>query len=131
MKDGRIDAQGIASEVLGKTESLKEEAAKDEAALEKADDEVDDTAAKKSGKLIVEEEMEEGHVGWSARMSATPEMIYVCLTFDSQALFRRHGRRSCLDVLLGGDWRLCHHRNVQCLSNLVDRTLGFSIRART
>lgn len=129
MQDGRIDAQGSALEVLGKSDSLKEEVAKDQAVIERMDEEIDDTTAKKSGKLIMAEEMEEGHVGWPARMSATLENIHSRSNADSQTLFQRHGRKSRLVVLLGRYWRLWHHRNVQCRSNLVDRTLGLSIRA--
>ncbi|KAF8994841.1 P-loop containing nucleoside triphosphate hydrolase protein [Hymenopellis radicata] len=65
VKDGRISAQGSALDVLGKTESLKDEATKDEQSLVKGAQEIDGPADKKaSGKLIVAEEMEEGHVGW-------------------------------------------------------------------
>ncbi|KAF9001810.1 hypothetical protein BDZ89DRAFT_1146638 [Hymenopellis radicata] len=67
VKDGRISAHGSASDVLGKTQSLKDEATKDEQSLEKGAQEIDGPADKKSsGKLIVAEEMEEGHVGWPA-----------------------------------------------------------------
>ncbi len=68
VKDGRISAQGSASDVLGKTESLKDEAMKDEQSLEKGAQEIDSPADKKpSRKLIIAEEMDDGHVGWSAR----------------------------------------------------------------
>ncbi|KAF8917347.1 P-loop containing nucleoside triphosphate hydrolase protein [Mucidula mucida] len=67
VKDGRISAQGSASDVLGKTESLKDEAMKDEQSLEKGAQEIDSPADKKpSRKLIIAEEMDDGHVGWSA-----------------------------------------------------------------
>ncbi|KAF8904953.1 P-loop containing nucleoside triphosphate hydrolase protein [Mucidula mucida] len=67
VKDGRISAQGSACDVLGKTESLKGEATKDEQTLKNGAQEIDDPADRKSsGKLIVAEEMEEGHVGWPA-----------------------------------------------------------------
>ncbi|KAF9007748.1 P-loop containing nucleoside triphosphate hydrolase protein [Hymenopellis radicata] len=63
VKDGRISAHGSASDVLGKTQSLKDEATKDEQSLEKGAQEIDGPADKKSsGKLIVAEEMEEGHL---------------------------------------------------------------------
>ena len=72
VKDGRINDQGSAADVFGHDEALKAEESKDQAELQKAEEveaiEGDTIPAgeKKSGKLIVAEEIDEGHIGWPA-----------------------------------------------------------------
>jgi hypothetical protein len=69
-KDGRVHSQGSVSEVLSKDRSLASELKKEQQVLDKADDAVDDQVppeeGKSDGKLIVAEEVEEGHVSWPA-----------------------------------------------------------------
>ena len=72
--DGVIAARGSYSEVLAKDKELAQEAREDVQALEKAEQEIDDddadldaVVAKSDGKLIVEEEVAEGHVSFKAR----------------------------------------------------------------
>ncbi|VDB89911.1 unnamed protein product [Peniophora sp. CBMAI 1063] len=68
--DGTIATRWPYAEVLAKDKSLSEEAKQDARALEKVDEEVDDgddkdaraTVTKYDGKLVVEEEIVEGHV---------------------------------------------------------------------
>jgi hypothetical protein len=69
--DGRVTSQGSISEALSKDKSLAKELLKEEDVLQKAEDEIDappppTDAPKADGKLIVAEEMEEGHVSWDA-----------------------------------------------------------------
>ncbi|VDB89909.1 unnamed protein product [Peniophora sp. CBMAI 1063] len=71
--DGVIAARGSYSDVLAKDKDLAKEAKEDAQALEKAEEEIDeadddlDTVIRKSdGKLIVEEEVAEGHVSFKA-----------------------------------------------------------------
>ncbi|KAF7366640.1 ATP-binding cassette transporter [Mycena sanguinolenta] len=67
--DGHIRSHGLISNALNTDEILAEELAKDQEVLEKKTDEVDAPAvgAKKAGgKLIVAEEIEEGHVSWDS-----------------------------------------------------------------
>lgn len=72
--DGRVTSQGTLSKVLAKDHKLSEEVAEEREELKKAEDEVDavepdseDTPKKSDGKLVVAEEISEGHVSWSAR----------------------------------------------------------------
>ena len=72
--DGRIVSQGTLSKVLAKDDKLSKELADEQAELQKAEDSVDavepdeEAAPKKSdGKLIVEEEISEGHISWASR----------------------------------------------------------------
>ncbi|KAI0782161.1 multidrug resistance-associated ABC transporter [Abortiporus biennis] len=69
--DGRVLSQGSLSNVLAKDQKLSAELAKETKEIAEADKEIDeespDELAKKvAGKLIVEEEVEMGHVGWTA-----------------------------------------------------------------
>lgn len=69
--DGRIASLGTLSKALSKDKHLAAEVAEEQKATDKAEHTVDDTtvepsAPAKNGKLIVEEEMSEGHVSWSA-----------------------------------------------------------------
>jgi hypothetical protein len=70
MKDGRIESQGTVADALQKDHILSEEAQKDEQILNKTDQEIDHhppaDEPKSDGKLIAAEEIEEGHVSWSA-----------------------------------------------------------------
>ena len=77
LKDGRIASQGTLSVALSKNKALVKEAAKDAEALHREEedvnaddnDAVEGTETKKSdGKLIVAEEIQEGHLSWNSRM---------------------------------------------------------------
>lgn len=72
--DGRILSQGSLSKVLAKDKKLSAEVAEETKEIEKAEHAVDiidpDSERKKpDGKLIVAEEISEGHVGWPSRAS--------------------------------------------------------------
>jgi hypothetical protein len=65
--DGTITAQGTILEVLGSDKTISEELKQDQKAIEKAEEEVDKPNAPSSdGKLIVAEEIEEGHISWQS-----------------------------------------------------------------
>ncbi|KAJ7785936.1 hypothetical protein B0H16DRAFT_1681200 [Mycena metata] len=67
--DGHIHSHGSISEALATDEVLAEELSKDQEALDKKVDEIDTAPVEKKapdGKLIVAEEVEEGHVSWDA-----------------------------------------------------------------
>jgi ABC-type glutathione transport system ATPase component len=70
-KNGRILDQGLVSNVIAKDKSLAAEVSKIEEAAEKAemliDSEGESEVKQADGKLIIEEEIEEGHVSKSAR----------------------------------------------------------------
>lgn len=72
--DGRIASQGSLSTALSVNKKLAhkvkeemEEAGKDEEAIDEPTGEAAGGANKSDGKLIVAEEISEGHVGWPAR----------------------------------------------------------------
>lgn len=72
--DGRISSQGSLSSALAKDKKLAKEAIEEAQVDNKAEETVDESdpvaesaAPKKDGKLIVAEEISEGHVGWPAR----------------------------------------------------------------
>lgn len=98
MKDGQILSQGSLDTALAKDAKLSAAIAKQTEQLEKTEQETvaakpDTTAAQNAGKLVVAEEISEGHVGWSARkytagLSRSPK-----LTFCSQTLIREYGNR--------------------------------------
>lgn len=69
--DGRVASHGPVQEVLDKDAELQKELEESEATDEKADEVVDAKAEeqpkkKGDGKLVVAEEIAEGHVGWPA-----------------------------------------------------------------
>ncbi|KAJ7141437.1 hypothetical protein C8R44DRAFT_763446 [Mycena epipterygia] len=66
--DGHVRSQGSISDALAKDEVLAKEVRQDEEILEVAEKEIDPEELKKEkdGKLIVAEEIELGHVSWSA-----------------------------------------------------------------
>ncbi len=74
--DGGVLSTGSLSSALAKDEKLSAEIAKESKALEKGDSDInmskpDVDGPKASGKLVVEEEIAVGHVGWTARESHT------------------------------------------------------------
>ncbi|KAG6866018.1 hypothetical protein C0991_009426 [Blastosporella zonata] len=70
--DGTIHTRGTISEALSKDSLLAEELAEEEAVIAKVEGEidypapVDETRSKSDGKLIVAEEIQEGHISWAA-----------------------------------------------------------------
>ncbi|EMD41584.1 hypothetical protein CERSUDRAFT_110134 [Gelatoporia subvermispora B] len=68
--DGRIASMGSLDLALAKNKKLSKELQEEKEEINKAEHEVDevepDVPARKDGKLIVEEEVEVGHVGWPA-----------------------------------------------------------------
>ena len=71
--DGKVLSQGSVSDVLKGNKALVEELKHDEEMIKKSEEEIDPEADKPAdspdGKLIVAEEVEEGHVSWKARES--------------------------------------------------------------
>ena len=69
--DGRVLTQGTLSKALATsktlTKGLKAEEAEFHKAEETIDSEVPEVSESKSGKLMIAEEVAEGHVSWSAR----------------------------------------------------------------
>lgn len=73
--DGRVLSQGSLSKALAKNQKLSKEIVEDRQETEKADQEIDQPemnpeAKKGDGKLIMEEEVSVGHIGWPASTSS-------------------------------------------------------------
>ncbi|KAK0238173.1 hypothetical protein EDD85DRAFT_833297 [Armillaria nabsnona] len=75
LKEGRVASQGSLSTALSRDRALAKEAQRDEEAMHKADEEIDteedttgatDKDKKSNGKLIMAEEIQEGHIGWAS-----------------------------------------------------------------
>ena len=70
--DGRILSQGTLSTALARDEKLLKEVQYDAEELKRAEEEISDekledvNAKSNAGKLVVAEEIAEGHVGWHA-----------------------------------------------------------------
>jgi hypothetical protein len=76
LKEGRIASQGSLSTALSRDRALAKEVQRDEEAMHKADEEIDadedttrgtDEDKKSNGKLIMAEEIQEGHISWESR----------------------------------------------------------------
>ena len=71
MRDGKIHSQGSLSKALEKDARLSAEAQEDVARISKAEEHDELSSESKTranrGKLVVDEEISEGHVGWAAR----------------------------------------------------------------
>lgn len=71
--DGRVLTQGTMSKVLATSKALTKGLKAEEAELHKAEETIDGRVPEVpeggSGKLMVAEEVAEGHVSWSARKS--------------------------------------------------------------
>ena len=100
--DGRILSQGSLSTALAKNKKLSAEMKEETDELKKADNDVDvvepDEPAKKGdGKLVVAEEIAEGHVGWPARTFLTYQLS-ILLWFANIILVKLYF------ASLGGEW---------------------------
>ncbi|KAJ7596700.1 hypothetical protein C8J56DRAFT_294246 [Mycena floridula] len=72
IRDGKVHSKGSVSEIIAKDKDIAVAIQEEQAAIDKADEEVDtiapvvDAGTKADGKLVVKEEIEEGHVSWPA-----------------------------------------------------------------
>lgn len=93
--DGRIAAQGTVSETLATNEELRKEALESEMAEKKAEEveAIEGKDEKKgqdnSGKLVMAEEVVEGHVGWNSSAYCMIDEYFEPLTnyFQSNSTF--------------------------------------------
>lgn len=132
--DGRILSTGSLSKALSKDKKLSAEMKEEKKELQKADNEVDatepDEPAKKSdGKLVVAEEVAEGHVGWPAcKIFPFASASKVSYGLRSQVVHLRSWRRFVLPLL----GHFIRRFDVECsycnVSDLVPRVLGATIR---
>lgn len=95
--DGRVLSQGSLSTALATDKKLFEVAENDNALAEKSDQLIDeseevDGTKKSDGKLVMAEEVSEGHVGWSA-CELTPKSFVTRSDFDwssSEVVVHQH-----------------------------------------
>jgi hypothetical protein len=100
---GNILSQGSFAEALENNKALLQEFESDQALVERADGEADpepSQPADASGKLIVAEEMEEGHISWDARKwLKTPHLFSIPDTSAVKMyLFALGGRASFFTI---------------------------------
>jgi len=78
--DGRILSQGTMSNALATSKALTKELKTEESGVRRAEETVDGEVPKvpegKSGKLMITEEIAEGHVSWSACRSHPPTVLH-------------------------------------------------------
>lgn len=133
MKNGRVFSRGSASHVLAEDSSMASEAKVDQEAIEKAEDELDAQPAadeiKPTGKLIVAEEIEVGHIGWPACKSHFLIASFcLILTRNSEVVPRRIGRKSFVPVLFGVPGGLDFSTHRHDTADLVSGLLGVTVR---
>lgn len=133
IKEGRIESQGTVQDAFKQDKALSEEAANDQQKLDKANEEVDEQPPadepKGSGKLIVAEEIQEGHVSWAAgaHLKQTFCQILTSNAWVSENVSDKHGRQLLLDVLLGLYLCFSGYRVVQYCSDILPGVLGSAI----
>ncbi len=152
--DGRILSQGSLAKVLEQDSHLVKEVTEEHKEIDKAEksanvEKPEDAVAKQSaGKLIVDEEMEVGHVGWTARtfLSDIPSFItnltplvvklWIGNTSNRPALFwivyivGLSSHHILINVQVSTSLRtvFTHFLKTLCVSGLVSRQLGITIR---
>lgn len=141
LKGGKVFAQGAISDVLASDRALGQEEQNEEA-LEKAENDVADPEGdkateaqldnKKDGKLIVEEEREEGRVSWAAgeshhHSSAFPFSLDLDFCSCSQTLVACYDREACHPRIIRCSLYYAACRRDGCNTNVVPRLLGISV----
>ncbi|KZT67112.1 P-loop containing nucleoside triphosphate hydrolase protein [Daedalea quercina L-15889] len=87
--NGKVSSRGSLSNVLEHDSRLAAEAAEEQALIDKTEEDIDETcpnedrepARRSSGKLVIDEEVAVGHVGWSASKST----ITIGALYDQQS----------------------------------------------
>jgi len=120
--DGRIISQGTMSNALATSKTLTKELKTKEAELHKVEETVDgdvpEVPESKSGKLMVAEEVAEGHVSWLARESPHPQ-CEMSLTGHSETVLHWDGRFLPITLLAHVYLQLGTDRGLTCRPNLV------------
>ena len=129
--DGRIISQGTMSKALAASKALAKKLKAKEAELHKVDETVDgevpEVPKAKSGKLMVAEEVAEGHVSWSACESSPPS-CETSLTDYSKTILYRNGWFLPTVLLVHGRFQLGTDGGLTCRPNLV---LGYVLIVRS
>ena len=120
--DGRIISQGTMSNALATSKTLTKELKAKEEELQKVEETVDgeipEVPESKSGKLMVAEEVAEGHVSWLARESPHP-WCETSLTGHSETILHWDGRLLPMALLAHIHLQLGTDGGLTCRPNLV------------
>lgn len=140
LHDGHIVSQGSIADAVSKDKAVAKEYEQDKEAIEldvsknveaNGMSNHDAPAKTKDGKLVVAEEIAEGHVTWKACESfSTAAPLERCLTgFGpfSRALPRCTGRRMALVLLAAFHICACVRRNIPRVEHVVARLLGATV----
>jgi hypothetical protein len=123
--DGRILSQGTMSKALATNKVLIKELKAEESGLkrveEMVDSEVPEVHEGKSGKLMVAEEIAEGHVSWSACESPTPvnPLHKTSLIDYSKTVLHWNGGFPPAVILVHGRGQSGTYGSLTCLPNPV------------
>jgi hypothetical protein len=128
--NGRVVAQGTIQEVVGVDKSISKKLQQAEAEIKIAEEEIDKpdetTQPKSSGKLIMAEEIEMGHVSWDSGVLICLE-CFLDIDHHSQTFLPRVGRQSPCFILCFLPWRVNCCRIYKRFPNMVSWLLGFPI----
>lgn len=132
IKDGTVHSQGSVAEVISQDRFLASETNEEKRILDKIEDVVDvETSAteeEEDGKLIVGEEIEDGHVSWPARKPTRDYSLGAKLTSsNSQVVFRWAWRRSHVPFLPCIHWRSVSYPDSRYILHCISRLLGKAV----
>lgn len=120
--DGRILSQGTMSKALATSNALTKELKAEASGLQRAEETVDGEAPEsregKSGKLMIAEEVAEGHVSWSARQSPPPPHR-TSLTNCSKTILHWNGGFTPVALLVHGRGQSGTYGDLACSPNPV------------
>ncbi len=132
--DGRILSQGTLSTALAKDDRLSTELQREIRDEEQDSGEIDSSQEGKekkspNGKLIMSEEVSEGHVGWkSCRCPLSPSWTLFTESTYSKASLCQHAYPRGLHFVLDSLSRLCHTQSpAQYLYNLGPCVMGQTV----
>ena len=121
--DGRVLSQGTLSKVLATNKTLTKELKAGRSELRRAEETLDGEAPVvhegKSGKLMVAEEVAEGHVSWAACELPCSLHDTSLMKNYSETFLHWNGGLPSIAVLVHGHCQLDTHRDLACHSNPV------------
>jgi len=134
--DGRITSQGTVSDAIKKNSLLLQDIQDEKQASERSEEQVDDgpqtngdrvQGSKSDGKLIVAEEMAEGHVGWPASTQSFVLLSYrpAADRCSSETIFRKSGWKMAWHILDADAWRILRLRATE---HYLDMVPGLLVR---
>ena len=129
---GRVLSQGSLAKALKHNAALLSQAAKEIGEPELSGDELSKAGTEsqeRKGKLMMKEEISEGHVGFQARKSGVSPFTPSIEDCISEDVVQEHGWRPSASVLVVLPWELPFVRCHLHTSSLVAWRMGNTIRA--